>query len=281
MSHHLALTLPPLCPNLALIWPPPMTQPLPLPQPSSFITIEPSPSMIRGKQSCVTTKPPSIVTPFQPRDHNYVFPLRSFRNGKVTKRFNRNWFSNDDWMSWIHYDSEIDVVFVQPAIMQPDRTSLLFKTRSNCLCHRVIPIRLTQGQKHRGFDQHCKSESHKEAHERLISVQKWVSGHFITIYQHFNDEKSTNRQNLLTILANVRFLVRQALPLKGGGSNFTQLYLLRENDNPALKMWNTLKKINKYVHCTIQNEMMQHMALRTLRKVSKNLQNSELACVWI
>ena len=43
----------------------------------------------------------------------------------------------------------------------------------------------------------------------------------------------------------------------GEDSNFTQLYILWEEDNEGLKAWRTEKKINKYVHSTIQNEMMQ------------------------
>ena len=94
-----------------------------------------------------------------------------------------------------------------------------------------------------------------------------------------NNERSANRQNLLKILSNVRFLARQALPLRGHGSgedfNFTQLYILREEDNEGLKTWRTEKKINKYVHSTIQNEMMQIMALKILQEIATNLQDSD------
>ena len=94
-----------------------------------------------------------------------------------------------------------------------------------------------------------------------------------------NNERSANRQNLLKILSNVRFLARQALPLRDHGSgedsNFTQLYILREEDNEGLKTWRTEKKINKYVHSTIQNEMMQIMALKILREIATNLQDSD------
>ena len=41
------------------------------------------------------------------------------------------------------------------------------------------------------------------------------------------------------------------------------------------------KKINKYVHSTIQNEMMQIMALRVLREVGENIQyvdSSSIMC---
>ena len=44
----------------------------------------------------------------------------------------------------------------------------------------------------------------------------------------------------------------------------TLLYILQKEDNEGLKAWRAEKKINKYVHSTIQNEMMQIMALRVL-----------------
>ena len=93
------------------------------------------------------------------------------------------------------------------------------------------------------------------------------------------DEKSTNRQCLLKILSNVKFLARQSLPLRGTGddcdSNFIQLYLLREEDNPILKAWRTKKKTNKYVHHEIQNEMMKVMALKILRKIAYNVREAD------
>ena len=92
------------------------------------------------------------------------------------------------------------------------------------------------------------------------------------------DEKSTNRQCLLKILSNVKFLAHQSLPLRGAGddcdSNFTQLYLLREEDNPILKAWCT-KKQNKYVHHEIQNEMMKVMALKILREIAYNVKEAD------
>ena len=93
------------------------------------------------------------------------------------------------------------------------------------------------------------------------------------------DEKSTNRQCLLKILSNVKFLARQSLPLRGTGndcdSNFTQLYLLREEDNPILKAWCTKRKTNKYVHHEIKNEIMKVMALKMLREITYNVREAD------
>jgi hypothetical protein len=52
-------------------------------------------------------------------------------------------------------------------------------------------------------------------------------------------EKQANREYLLNVLSIIRFLARQALPLRGDGdekdSNFYQLLLLRGESMPEIK----------------------------------------------
>ena len=60
-------------------------------------------------------------------------------------------------------------------------------------------------------------------------------------------EKSKNIEILLSILSNIRYLARQALPLRGGdwntetmseeNSNFHQLLKLRAQENPEITEW--------------------------------------------
>ena len=52
--------------------------------------------------------------------------------------------------------------------------------------------------------------------------------------------------------------------------NFT---FSRKKTTKDLRHGGQRKKINKYVHSTIQNEMMQIMALRVLREVAENIQD--------
>ena len=54
---------------------------------------------------------------------------------------------------------------------------------------------------------------------------------------------------------------------------------MREENNEGIGTWKTEKKINKYVHSTIQNEMMQIMALRVLREVPENIQDVDFYSV--
>ena len=67
-------------------------------------------------------------------------------------------------------------------------------------------------------------------------------------------------------------MARQSLPLCGDGdgsdSNFTELYFLREEDNPILKKWRTEKKTDKYTYNNIQNKMIKIMALEILRETA-------------
>ena len=74
-------------------------------------------------------------------------------------------------------------------------------------------------------------------------------------------------------------MAHQSLPLRGTGddcdSNFTQSYLLREEDNPILKAWRTKKKTNKYVHHEIQNEMMKVVALKILREIAYSVREAD------
>ena len=76
-------------------------------------------------------------------------------------------------------------------------------------------------------------------------------------------KQQRNRQILLTILQNVRFLARQGLPLRGDGkednSNFMQVLMLRAADNPGIHEW--LKRKNEtYTSKDIQNETIKLMA---------------------
>ena len=54
---------------------------------------------------------------------------------------------------------------------------------------------------------------------------------------------------------------------------------MREENNEGIETWKTEKKINKYVHSTIQNEMMQIIALRVLREVAQNIPDVDF--YWI
>ena len=95
-------------------------------------------------------------------------------------------------------------------------------------------------------------------------------------------EKRKNRKILLSILSNIRYLARQALPLRGdrntetmseGNSNFHQLLNLRAQENPEIIEW-LRKRDEKYTSPEIQNELLQAMALGMIWQISANIQNA-------
>ena len=231
----------------------------------------------QGKQAIDNTKPAPVGKPFQPMDPKYDFPPQSFSNGKKQKRFNRDWFKNEDWKSWLHYNAEKDAAFCSTCINATRMNLIASKNADKAFISNGFTNWQDTGTKNRGFDIHFRSETHREAHKYLFTITNACGDISAQLSTTFNEARSVNRQNLLKILTNVKFLARQVLPLRGHGSeedsNFNQLYILPEEDNEGLKAWRTEKKINKYVHSTIQNEMMQIMALRVLREVAENIQD--------
>ena len=138
-------------------------------------------------------------------------------------------------------------------------------------------------EKKKGFRKHETSASHQEAVARYISTPAEVIGDVgeIMCNQHA-EEKRKNRKALLAILANIKYLARQSLPLRGnwnletGGeehSNFYQLLKLRAQDNLEILDWLRCKE-DKYTSPDIQNEILAVMAQRMLCEISENIQNA-------
>ena len=97
----------------------------------------------------------------------------------------------------------------------------------------------------KGFQKHEPSDSHMEA--RYVTSPATVIGNIGDLLSERHAlEKSINRKSLLSILSNIRYLARQALPLRGDwntetrseeNSNFYQLLNLRAQENPESIEW--------------------------------------------
>ena len=230
----------------------------------------------RGKQSHSTQEAVTVgEKPYQPRD-----PTLFSKEGASSKRsFRPSWFDNNNWKDWLHYDPAKNAAFCFTCIKAVEK-----KLVSS---HNMEKAFISTGYKNwsdaattgRGFDKHYRSDAHREAHQRLFAIPQSCEDIGEQLSNAHAEEKSVNRQALLNILSNVRFLARQALPLRGDGdganSNFNQLYLLKENDHPILQQWRKEKKTDKYTHNIIQNEMMKVMALQILREIAQNIQNAD------
>ena len=94
--------------------------------------------------------------------------------------------------------------------------------------------------------------------------------------------KSENRQCLLRISSNIRFLARQGLEFRGytneGNSIFLQLSKLHSVDDPIFEAWLS-KKTNKYTSNNAQNEIIKVMGINVLRKISAELCKSQFFCI--
>ena len=124
---------------------------------------------------------------------------------------------------------------------------------------------------------------HMEAVARYVTAPATVIGDIgDLLYERHALEKSKNRKILLPILSNIRYLARQALPLRGDwntetmseeNSNFHQLLKLRGQENPEIIEW-LRKRDGKYPSPAIQNEMLKTRALGMMRQISANIQNA-------
>ena len=88
------------------------------------------------------------------------------------------------------------------------------------------------------FKKRQDSDVHKEAMEKLYILPRTTKDIGESLSQTHAKEKKQNRQYLLKVLQNVRFIARQGLPLQGDGieenSNFIQLLKLRAEDDSRI-----------------------------------------------
>ena len=231
-------------------------------------------------------EPPDVTSlddPVQP--HLEVFPSRIFvkdKNGKEIKRsFNSSWYQK---FKWIHYDSSRDAVFCFTC-MKAVHGNMLSSTKAEETFTRIGYNNWKKAlEKGRGFDKHELSATHKEATDRFIIIPKSTVGDIGELLsESYHKEKYENRQILLKIFENIRFVTRQSLALKGNwdeekkcevNSNFYQLLKLRASEDLRIDEWLTRKQ-QKYTSPEIQNKMLGIMALEIQRMIVKDIQSSE------
>ena len=186
-----------------------------------------------------------------------------------------------DKFNWIHYDQEKDAAFCFVCI-NAEKKHMISSTKSE---HVFTKYGFTNWkkalEKNKGFLKHENSDSHKEATERLITAPISTKCDIDEMMSDIaQEEKETNRKMLLKILSSIRYLARQALPLRGNwddyqknefNSNFYQLLKLRSEVDKMFAEWLT-KKSNKFTSPKMQNEMIEVI----LRDIAKNIQSAEI-----
>jgi len=127
------------------------------------------------------------------------------------------------------------------------------------------------------FRQHEASASHKEVVERVFTLPATTTDIGEVLSTVHAQEEFENRQCLLKILSNLRFLARQSCGIRGDGdesdSNFMQLFKLRGEDDPRVCEW-MKKRTNKYTSHEVQNDILKAMALNVLRTIATRIHNS-------
>ena len=128
----------------------------------------------------------------------------------------------------------------------------------------------------RCFSSHENSTTHKTAVEVVITLPKTTGNVGVMLSSSLEAESQMNRQCLLKIAQNIRFLARQCIPFRGDGdekdSNFMQMLYLRALDDSNL-LHHLERRSDKYTSPQIQNELIKVMALNVLRGIAKFIQD--------
>ena len=227
--------------------------------------------------------PPIDDAPNQPM--NFSFPGRNFGKQVIVRRkFNKDWFGK---FSWLHYDESSDRAFCHTCIRAYNQEC--FTTANDTIKPSFITTGYTNWKdalvRKRGFPLHEKSDCHKHAVMCAVTIPETTADVGELLNEVHAGEKAVARQSLLKILSNVRFLARQALPLRGDGPgepnlNFNQLYRLRGEDNPFLLEWKDRKGSNYTSHDT-QDEMLKVMALQVLREIAREIRSAEFYSIMV
>ena len=215
--------------------------------------------------------------PHQPR--NLKFPSRNFGKKTIVSRsFQAGWF---DRYKWLHYDERTDAVFCHTCRSAKEKNRLKSSRKDASFISRGFT---NWKDAILSFSKHETSECHKEAIDSMLVLPKTTRDIGEMLSAAHASEKKDNRQLLLKILQNLRFLARQSIAIRGDGnevdSNFIQLFKLRGEDDQRVSSW-LQKKTDKYTSPDIQNEMLQIMALQILRKIAECIRNENFYSIMV
>ena len=131
-----------------------------------------------------------------------------------------------------------------------------------------------------GIAKHGASSSH--AHAVKILRDKSANIQSLMDKDHARNE-SEKTACLKKVVTTLRFLARQAEAFRGHSdidSNFTQLLMLRAEDDPILKSWLNKKRL-KYTSPENQNEILKLMALAVSTWTHNSLLFTYISLVFV
>ena len=131
------------------------------------------------------------------------------------------------------------------------------------------------------FGKHESSAFHRSAIEGLLNIEKPSICEKIS--QSKQKDKQKSRIVLEKIFSSVVLLARRGLALRGDGnnedSNFLQILKTRAEDVPVLKDWLENKKVLKWLHHDIVNEILQTISYEVLQKILTKVKRAKFYAV--
>ena len=210
---------------------------------------------------------------------NSKFPYREFGKQKLVKRaFQHSWFAK--W-KWLHYEEDMYKAFCYNCIQAYKEDKLRASNLELAFISKGFNNWKDASVK---FKEHESSNCHKDSMIVTVDLPSSVKDIAETLQRELTKQKSENRQMLLKISSNIRFLALQSIAIRGDGdeenSNFIQLFKLRGEDDPKFAKW-LEKKTDKYVSADIQNELLKVMGLQVLRDIATSLHSAEFYSIMV
>lgn len=207
---------------------------------------------------------------------DFKFPTKQLGKGnfKKNRKCMHSWFTK--W-NFLHYDINKNSLFCYPCskvyqqkLLPPD---MLKKLERTFICGEGFSQWKKASEripKHQSSDGHLKSIA-------LFSKTSDFEDIGTVISSEYQQSVKENRECLLIIIDNIRYLLRQGLPLRGNTeneSNFNQLLEKDKRKNPKFAEW-LRKKSGKYTSHAIQDEIIEIIAMKILRKVVKKIKDAD------
>ena len=239
--------------------------------------IEEDNAVKRIKEKLYDKEVAELDEPYQPC--NIQFPKTKIND--QNRAFDVKWFER---FQWIHYDVQKDAAFCFYCIKVLKAGAISSGNVESAFVKAGFRNWKKACQKGRGLLKHQGAETHKEAVQRFI--QATINNHNVgdLLSTNYEIQKEQNRNNLLKVISNIRFLARQGIPFRGDwnnknssefNSNFYQLNQLRSQEDEQFENWLKRKQM-KYTAPDIQNEFLQVMSLNILRNMARDIRNSNI-----
>ena len=187
-----------------------------------------------------------------------------------------DWF---DEFSWLHFDPNEGKVYCFKCIKNSKtRNSNRNKSTSKAFTHEGF-CNWRKGKE--GIKKHGNSKEHRDSIEVFAAMEQ------TPIDEKLNDqkiiEKATNRQCLLKVMDNLRFLAMENIGIRGKETKDSKIYKLvklQGKYDPDLKNW-LKKRRGNYLAPKCQNEMLKIMGDNVLQQVLEPVKKAKFFGIMV